>query len=647
MLPTLSTDGGSMFTRSVGLEPDEKTGCRRTKILVLILLNMLMSRDSIAQGPASTVPGVPPGLRSAVEKVMRENGVPGGAIAVVTKSGPMWMETFGVMNVATGRAVTRSTVFRTGSVGKSFIALAIMKLQEQGRLNLSAKVSELAPELDIQNPWENKSPVRVIHLLEHTSGFDDMLLSEVRNRTDDPAIPLLEVFRKFPGPQRARWEPGTRVAYSNPGYAVAGYLIEKVTGKRFEEFIQDELLAPLGMKESGYLLSDEMKKNLATGYEGIPPKSIPYYATYMRPGGEFKSTVADMALWLQMLIGRGSTPAAQICSAPSLARIERGETSAAARAGLRSSFGAGIDSDNSKKILTLGHGGAIDGFVATYQYIPAHGVGYAILLDADSDSALEGIEKLVFDDLTRDLPHGQQPVISQSAAELESFEGYYAPENPRAELERFADELTGGIWIGATGGALERKEFLGLSEKLVPVGARRFRRETEPEASFVFIPKDDQGMILAGRSTFYERGRPLWPVCRLILLALAAVVLLTAPVAVVTVLVARRFGCSQRFALTPLLMFAATVGTLVAMGFAFSELQSTLEPKGTAAQVVFLGTILVPIFSFLGLLTTLISIRARKMMLFDLYVFMLALSAFGVTIYLASWQLIGFRPWAY
>jgi CubicO group peptidase (beta-lactamase class C family) len=636
-----------MFTRSGSLKPNEKTGCRGTKILVLILLNMLMSRDSVAQGPVSTAPSGPPGLRSAVERVMRENGVPGAAITVVTEAGPMWIETFGVTNVAKGQPVTRSTVFRTGSVGKSFIGLAIMKLQEQGKLNLNAKVSELAPELDIQNPWEIKSPVRVIHLLEHTSGFDDMTLSEVRNRTDDPAIPLLEVFRKFPGPQCARWEPGTRVAYSNPGYAVAGYLIEKVTGKRFEEFIQNELLGPLGMKESGYLLSDEMKNNLATGYEGVPPKPIPYYATYMRPGGEFKSSIADMTLWLQMLIGRGGKVAAQICSPSSLARMERGETSAAARAGLRSSFGAGIDSDNSKKILTLGHGGAIDGFVATYQYIPAYGVGYAILLNADSDSALDAIENLVFDDLTRGLPHEQQPAVSLSAAELESFEGYYAPENPRAELERFADELTGGIWIRATDGALKRSEFLGLREKLVPVGARRFRREAEPEASFVFIPKDDKGMILAGRSSFYERERPLWPMCRLILLALAAVVLLAAPVLVVTVLVARRFGRFQRFALTPLLLFVATVGSLIAVGLAFSNLRFTLEPKGTAALVVFLGTILVPIFTSLGVLATLVSARRRKMMLSDLYLFMLALSACGVTIYLASWHLIGFRPWAH
>jgi CubicO group peptidase (beta-lactamase class C family) len=636
-----------MFTRAGSVERNVNTGFRAIRILVLILFTMVMPIVSIAQGPASTAPSGPPELRSAIEKVMRENGVPGAAITVVTEAGPKWIETFGVTNVATGQQVTRSTVFRTGSVGKSFIALAIMKLQEQGRLDLNAKVSDLAPELDIQNPWESKSPVRVIHLLEHTSGLDDMTLSEVRNRTDDPAIPLFEVFRKFPGPQRVRWEPGTRVAYSNPGYAVAGYLIEKVTGKRFEDFVQSEILNPLGMKQSGYLLSDEMKKNLATGYQGIPPKPIPYYATYMRPGGEFKSTIADMTVWLQMLIGRESTAATQICSDSSLARMERGQTSAAAQAGLRSSFGAGIDSDNSKKIVTLGHGGAIDGFVATYQYISAQGVGYAILLNADSDNALDAIEKLVFDDLARGLPREQQPAVPLSVAELQSFEGYYKPENPRAELERFADELTGGIWIRASGGTLERKEFLGLKEKLVPVGGRKFRRETEPEASFVFIPMGDEGMILAGRSTFYERQRPLWPLCRVLLLALAAFLLLTTPVAAVTVLVARRFGRFQRLALTPLLLFVATLGSLIAVGLAFSDLHVTLEPKGTDAQVVFLGTILVPIFSSLGLLTTLVSIHRRKMMLSDLYLFVLALSACGVTLYLASWHLIGFRPWAY
>jgi hypothetical protein len=72
-----------------------------------------------------------------------------------------------------------------------------------------------------------------------------------------------------------------------------------------------------------------------------------------------------------------------------------------------------------------------------------------------------------------------------------------------------------------------------------------------------------------------------------------------------------------------------------------------LDAKGTAAIVVFLGTIFVPIFSSLGLLSTLVQIRQRKIVLSDLYLFSLALSACGVTIYLASWHLIGFRPWAY
>jgi CubicO group peptidase (beta-lactamase class C family) len=635
-----------MLTRFDSVESNVKTGTRGINILVLIFLNMLMSKGSRAQSSVDTALGGAQDLRSAIEEVMRENGVPGVAIAIITKSGPTWVDTLGVANVATGQPVTRSTVFRTGSVGKSFIALAIMKLQEQGKLDLNAKISELAPEMGTQNPWEAKSPVRVIHLLEHSSGFDDMILSEVRNLEDDPAIPLLEVFRKFPGPQRVRWQPGTRVAYSNPGYAVAGYLIEKVTGKKFEEFVQSEILDPLGMKQSGYLLSDEMKKSLATGYKGIPPKPFPYYTTYMRPGGEFKSSIADMTLWLQMLIGRGRTATGEICSPSSLARMERGETSAAARAGLRSPFGAGVDSDNSKRILTLGHGGAIDGFVSTYQYIPAQGLGYAILLNADSDTALDAIENLVFDDLTRGLPREQQPAVSQSAEELKSFEGYYVPKNPRAELERFADELTGGIWIRANDGALERKEFLGLREKLVPLGGRRFRRETEPEASFVFIP-DDKGMILAGRSAFYERERQIWPMCRVILLALAASILLTAPILMMTVLVARRFGRFQKMRLMPLLMFTATASSLIVVGLAFSQVRLTLESKGAAALVVFFGTISVPIFSSLGLLTTLVSIRRRDMMLSDLYLSVLAVSACGVTLYLASWHLIAFRPWAY
>ena len=114
-----------------------------------------------------------------------------------------------------------------------------------------------------------------------------------------------------------------------------------------------------------------------------------------------------------------------------------------------------------------------------------------------------------------------------------------------------------------------------------------------------------------------------------------------------SVLIARRYSRFQNMSLMPLLMFTATAGSLIAVGLAFFEVQATLEPRGAAALVVFLGTILISAFSCLGLLTTLVSIRRRKMSLFDSYLLTLALSACGVTIYLASWHLVAFRPWAY
>jgi CubicO group peptidase (beta-lactamase class C family) len=115
-------------------------------------------------------------------------------------------------------------------VSKSFIALAVVRLCEEGRLSLDAPLRELAPEVAFTNPWEDTYPVRVAHLLEHTTGFDDLHLKEYAFLDGS----LREALAVNPAPRTSRWSPGYYMAYSNGGYALAAYLIEKVTGERFE-----------------------------------------------------------------------------------------------------------------------------------------------------------------------------------------------------------------------------------------------------------------------------------------------------------------------------------------------------------------------------------------------------------------------------
>ncbi len=132
--------------------------------------------------------------------------------------------------------VTADTHFRAGSISKTFVAMALVQQYEDGEMDIEAPVSELAPSVTIDNRFS--APVTVLNLLQHTAGFDDMHFNERYNLTDPPDLPLLDVLARNPASRRVRWQPGTRMSYSNPGYAVAAAVLEQVTGRPYEDVIR-------------------------------------------------------------------------------------------------------------------------------------------------------------------------------------------------------------------------------------------------------------------------------------------------------------------------------------------------------------------------------------------------------------------------
>jgi CubicO group peptidase (beta-lactamase class C family) len=166
-----------------------------------------------------------PELQKAMKDVVDKANLTGAGVALVSNGELLWCGGFGKADLASGRDITCDTEFRVGSVSKTFVALALLKLQEEGKINLEARLQDVAPEVPVKNLWESTNPVRIVNLLEHTAGFDDMQASEVYNFKDPYNYPLLEVFKRFQEPQDVRWPPSTRMSYSNPGFGIAGYLI--------------------------------------------------------------------------------------------------------------------------------------------------------------------------------------------------------------------------------------------------------------------------------------------------------------------------------------------------------------------------------------------------------------------------------------
>ena len=184
--------------------------------------------------PPHPLPATLDEFRVAAEQNVRETGVPGAGIALVRPDGIEWAGGVGLADRDRGDPITADTHFRVGSISKTFIAIALVQQYEDDALDLEAPVTEVAPKIAIENRFGG-SPVTILQLLQHTAGFDDMHFDEMYNLDDTPDIPLAQVLARNPASRRIRWRPGTRMSYSNPGYGVAGDVLEQVTGKPYED----------------------------------------------------------------------------------------------------------------------------------------------------------------------------------------------------------------------------------------------------------------------------------------------------------------------------------------------------------------------------------------------------------------------------
>ena len=594
-----------------------------------------------------------PEFQKAMKDVVDKAHLPGAGIALVSNGELLWCGGIGKADLASGRDITCDTEFRVGSISKSFVALALLKLQEEGKINLEARLQDVAPEVPVKNPWESTNPVRIVNLLEHTAGFDDMQASEVYNFKDPYDFSLLETFKRFPEPQDVRWPPSTRMSYSNPGFGIAGYLIEKTAGKPFDQYIRETILRPLGMASADFPFTDANKPLLAAAYDGNPPHALPGYPyIYLRPAGDLKASPGELAKLVQFLLRRGKSGDSQIVKPESIIRMETVESTLAAKNGLRLGYGLANYTEVVGGVVTHGHDGGIDGFISTYRYMPEQNWGYVILLNStQSYQSILDLNALAIDFLSKDFAKPQQPAVSMSAADLEKFAGYYAPRAPRSQLLSFAEDLAGGLRIRVINGKLTRSTLFGKPEPLIPVGKNFFREEKEPEATSVFITDSAGNMAISGQGlegfSYGERTTIAWTYARIALLVLCVALMATSLLFAILWILRKVFGGMkgvQHLAVraVPLLATLAFCGLV----FCFTKLGGADTGKFTLwTGGIFILSVLFPLLSLYALF---LAVRVPKTEIHNatrLHSLLVALACCVLTVFVASWHLVGLRLW--
>jgi CubicO group peptidase (beta-lactamase class C family) len=593
-------------------------------------------------------------LQSAMKHVVDVEHVPGAGIALVSNGSVLWCGGIGKADVSQNRDITCDTEFRVGSISKTFVSLALLKLEEEGRINLQSRLQDVAPDVPFKNPWGSTNPVRITNILEHTAGFDDMAMREVYNTKDAPNISMLEVLKRFPAPQQARWPPSTRFAYSNPDYGIAGYLVEKISGEPWPAYIRKNILAPLEISPGDFDLTKENRALLAQGYQksdGKPPTPAAYKEIYLRPAGDMKASPAELAKLIQFFLRRGSTSEKQLLKPETIARMEYPQTPLSSRNGLRLGYGLANYTEVEGGIVTHGHDGGIDGFISTYRYMPEQNWGYVVLLNGDfSGKALSDLNKLAIDFLSKDFPKPEPITPGISAAEVQKFTGFYESRAPRNQVFAFLTELLDNKRVRMQNGQLALSGMFSKPKPILCVGKNIFRREKDPEATIAFFQNATGRMCLVaigeGGTSYAERINPAWPYLRLCVLALGAILLVSSLVYAIVWIVlwlTRRLKDVKHLSVRAIPFFAAL--TLLISFFSAAKSLDRLGEFGIWSVLFFLGTIAFAALSLISLWLAVSVPRNEIHRAIRIHSLLVSLACCTLTIFLASWHLLALPLW--
>jgi len=315
-----------------------------------------------------------------------------GAVVVVVKDGQVLFEKgYGYADYGASKPVDpKSTLFRWGSVSKLFTWTAVMQLVEQGKIDLDADVNRY---LDFNIPPRQGKPVTMRNIMTHTAGFEERLKGLIGVEADG-AMPL-ERFMKLYVPARI-FAPGETPAYSNTAAALAGYIVARVSGMPFDDYIDKDLFGPLEMQNSTFRqpLPERFKANLSMAYEAasLPPK--PFEIVGPAPAGSLTATGDDMSHFMIAHLQNGRYGSSRILKAETSQQMHDTALTILPQVN-RMVLGFFEDNYNGHRVIA--HGGDTQWFHSDLHLFIDDGVGLLVSLNSvGKGGAAQGVRAELF-----------------------------------------------------------------------------------------------------------------------------------------------------------------------------------------------------------------------------------------------------------
>ena len=459
-----------------------------------------LSGGAVAKGesPAAKQPGGASGfgrkepvyaaLDGFVPAYLEMMNGPGLTLGITDRQGNGGEAGYGLANLETGAAVTTELLFQIGSISKSFLAIVLLQMQEEGKLDFHRPALEYMPWLAIETPYGD---VTVHHMLSHTSGLPG----------DAPVFPTnpTEMYRQS-------WKPGERFHYSNFCFQALGKLAASLDKRPLHVSIQKRILDPLGMKATSPVLTETILARTAESYTpamrdrpfGPKARRMPAAKINSDSGaGAIASTPGDMRRYMQMILNRGMGPEKRILSEESFVQFSTAHVKAE-EFGPTASYGYGIAVDTLNGHRILRHTGGMVSFMSAMHLDLDAGVGAFASINAQLDYrpnpvAQYAIELMRAEKEGKPLPSAPKLEDSSVVTDPAQYAGeYLSPEGELCRVTASAD----GLIVDLDGHRL----------RLTRMGGSRFLAAEEAYSDFAFVFRRESGTAGDGDKEGGEKG---------------------------------------------------------------------------------------------------------------------------------------------
>jgi CubicO group peptidase (beta-lactamase class C family) len=334
------------------------------RILVLTMALIVFSCEEPVkenENTKQTKSGIIENFTTLVKNDVKDDNIDGSfSLAIIHKDSTLALKSYGNADL--------NTIFRVGSISKSFAGFLMLQLQQDGMLDINDPVEKYLPEIKSLVDYDKYPPITIKQLATHTSGLD----RESRSRDENVRFGNINEWEKNlikAIPETSfRSKPGEIFGYSNIGFAILGLTLSKVADKPYIELVQEKIFRPLEMNNTYFNVPENHKENLAKGMAGGPtaeldyerPKSEQNEVGYRIPNGGIYSTPTDMVKFMKACMGYSN-----LLNENNITLLQTTQTPTTR---LRSNYSFGFDLYSDQGINTVGHAGSNAGYSAHFEY---------------------------------------------------------------------------------------------------------------------------------------------------------------------------------------------------------------------------------------------------------------------------------------